>query len=307
MSAAVLHPASPASIPQIAPLFIGSLLRRSADSAGADGGLHELRLSPDRARVRRRRPAGHRDDQRPRFPVARQSTKTSIPTGSGASHEEPRPLAVQIWDNDPETLAAVGARLADELRVSVVDINFGCPVKQVTEKAHSGSYLLRYPDRVGRIVERVVKACAPTPVTAKIRLGCTRDCDQRDRRRRRRSKRAGAAALTVHGRAAEDIFHRLGRLGNDRGDQAAFAAHSADRQRRFDSRRESRRRFRALQRRRRDDRPGPLGQPWLFRKPPPRCGASRFRPTRRSTRSAKPTASTTIWWSRDSAKRKARS
>ena len=37
------------------------------------------------------------------------------------------------------------------------------------EKAHSGSYLLRDPDRMGRIIERVVAACAPTPVTAKIR------------------------------------------------------------------------------------------------------------------------------------------
>ena len=85
--------------------------------------------------------------------------------------EEARPLAVQIWDNDPETLAAVGARLAGEFGVSVVDINFGCPVKQVTEKAHSGSYLLRFPDRVAKIVASVAQACAPTPVTAKIRLG----------------------------------------------------------------------------------------------------------------------------------------
>ena len=43
--------------------------------------------------------------------------------------EEPRPLAVQIWDNDPVSLAAVGERLAHEFRVSLVDINFGCPVK----------------------------------------------------------------------------------------------------------------------------------------------------------------------------------
>src|SRR5262245_19653341 len=89
--------------------------------------------------------------------------------------DEPRPLAVQIWDNQPETMAKVGARLANEYRVSVVDINFGCPVKQVTEKAHSGSYLLKDPDRMGQIIECVVKACAPTPVTVKTRLGCTRD------------------------------------------------------------------------------------------------------------------------------------
>jgi len=119
--------------------------------------------------------------------------------------EEQRPLAVQIWDNDPATLAEVGARLAHEFKVSVVDINFGCPVKQVTEKAHSGSYLLRFPDRVAAIVERVVQACAPVPVTAKIRLGCTRstinaiDVAQV-------VEGAGGAALTVHGRTAQDFF-----------------------------------------------------------------------------------------------------
>jgi tRNA-dihydrouridine synthase B len=119
--------------------------------------------------------------------------------------DEDRPLAVQIWDNDPQTLADVGARLAHDYGVSVVDINFGCPVRQVTETAHSGSYLLRDPDRVGAIIERVVQACAPVPVTAKIRLGCTQD--------RINAievaevvEAAGAAALTVHGRTADRFF-----------------------------------------------------------------------------------------------------
>ncbi len=119
--------------------------------------------------------------------------------------DEPRPLAVQIWDNDPGLLAAVGARLAHGYRVSVVDINFGCPVKQVTEKAHSGSYLLRFPDRVGAIVERVVQACTPVPVTAKIRLGCTRNNIVANEVAQV-VEGAGAAALTVHGRTAQDFF-----------------------------------------------------------------------------------------------------
>jgi len=119
--------------------------------------------------------------------------------------DEPRPLAVQIWDNDPDTLAAVGAKLAHELNVSVVDINFGCPVKQVTQKAHSGSYLLRSPATVGRIVERVVQACDPTPVTAKIRLGCTRE-NVNAIEVAKTVESAGAAAITVHGRTAQDFF-----------------------------------------------------------------------------------------------------
>jgi tRNA-dihydrouridine synthase B len=119
--------------------------------------------------------------------------------------EEARPLAVQMWDNDPETLAKVGSCLARDYEVSVVDINFGCPVKQVTQKAHSGSYLLQWPDRVGAIVARVVQACAPTPVTAKIRLGCTRDAINAIDVAQA-VEGAGAAALTVHGRVASDFF-----------------------------------------------------------------------------------------------------
>jgi tRNA-dihydrouridine synthase B len=119
--------------------------------------------------------------------------------------EEPRPLAVQIWDNDPPTLAKVGSRLAHEYEVSVVDINFGCPVREIVQKAHSGSYLLREPERMGVIIEQVVRACAPTPVTAKIRLGCTRDnINAIDVAQV--VEGAGASALTVHGRTAADMF-----------------------------------------------------------------------------------------------------
>jgi tRNA-dihydrouridine synthase B len=119
--------------------------------------------------------------------------------------DEPRPLAVQIWDNDPDNLAAVGARLAREFRVSVVDINFGCPVKDISQRAKSGSYLLAYPERVGEIVARVAEACRPTPVTAKIRLGWSRDTINAIDVAQA-VEGAGGAAVTVHGRTAADLF-----------------------------------------------------------------------------------------------------
>jgi tRNA-dihydrouridine synthase B len=119
--------------------------------------------------------------------------------------DEPRPLAVQMWDNDPDNLAAVGRRLARDFEVSVVDLNFGCPVRQVTEKAHSGSWLLRDPDRVGEIVRRVVEACDGVPVTAKIRLGCSDTC-RTAIEVAQRIEEAGAACLTVHGRVAAQFF-----------------------------------------------------------------------------------------------------
>jgi tRNA-dihydrouridine synthase B len=119
--------------------------------------------------------------------------------------QEAGPLAVQIWDNDPEALAQVGSRLATEYGVDVVDINFGCPVKKITERTKSGSYLLGQPQQMGRIIESVVRACAPVPVTAKIRLGCTRD-QVNAIEVAQVVEGAGAAALTVHGRTAQDFF-----------------------------------------------------------------------------------------------------
>lgn len=119
--------------------------------------------------------------------------------------DEPRPLAVQIWDNDPIALADVGRRLVDDFSVSVVDINFGCPVRRVSCNAESGSYLLRYPDRVGEIVRRVAKACAPAPVTAKIRLGPSEEMVNAGEVAEA-VEAAGGAALTVHGRTAKQMF-----------------------------------------------------------------------------------------------------
>jgi tRNA-dihydrouridine synthase B len=130
---------------------------------------------------------------------------SEFPSRFWGVRDEPRPLAVQIWDNDPAMLAAVGGRLAREFRVSVVDINFGCPVKQIMNKAKSGSYLLRWPERVGEIVGCVVEACRPTPVTAKIRLGFTRDTVNAIDVAQA-IEAAGAAAVTVHGRTAQDMF-----------------------------------------------------------------------------------------------------
>jgi tRNA-dihydrouridine synthase B len=119
--------------------------------------------------------------------------------------DEPRPLAVQIWDNDPAVLAAVGRRLVDEFHASVVDLNFGCPERDVAEKAQSGSYLLGHPDRVGRIVAEVAAACQPVPVTAKIRLGLTRDAINAIDVAQA-VEASGGAALTVHGRTAADFY-----------------------------------------------------------------------------------------------------
>ena len=119
--------------------------------------------------------------------------------------EEARPLSVQIWDNDPDTLAEFARRLAFDFHVSVIDLNFGCPAKQIAGRSESGSYLLQFPERIGDIVQQVVRAATPVPVTAKIRLGRTRDTINAVDVAQA-VEAAGAAALTVHGRTAADMY-----------------------------------------------------------------------------------------------------
>ena len=119
--------------------------------------------------------------------------------------DEPRPLAVQIWDNDPATLTEFGRRLAFEYGVSVIDLNFGCPAKQIAGRSASGSYLLKTPEKVGEIVEKVAIACSPIPVTAKIRLGWTRETINATEIARI-VEQAGAAAIYVHGRTASQMY-----------------------------------------------------------------------------------------------------
>ncbi|MDR1924137.1 MAG: tRNA-dihydrouridine synthase [Planctomycetaceae bacterium] len=114
-------------------------------------------------------------------------------------------VTVQIWDNSPDTLSEFASRLACDFGVCGIDLNFGCPADRIAGKSASGSYLLRYPDRIGDIVKKVVVAAGKIPVTAKIRLGCTNDSiNAVDVAQAIES--AGASGVIVHGRTASAMY-----------------------------------------------------------------------------------------------------
>ncbi len=119
--------------------------------------------------------------------------------------DEPRPVAVQIWDNDPDKLAVVAQRLVEDFDVSCLDINFGCPAEQITKGVACGAYLLRQPEVIGEIVSAVVKRVAPVPVTAKIRLGWS-DQEINAPTVAEVIEQAGGAAVFVHGRTAQQKY-----------------------------------------------------------------------------------------------------
>jgi len=117
--------------------------------------------------------------------------------------EEPRPLAVQMWDNDPDTLAQVGHRLASEYKVSVVDINFGCPVSKVV-RCNGGSGLLRDLPLVERIL-RAVRAAVSIPFTMKFRAGWS-DEELVTVRMARLAEDCGLQAIALHPRTREQGY-----------------------------------------------------------------------------------------------------
>ena len=81
-----------------------------------------------------------------------------------------RPLGVQLFGGDPERLAEAAKQVMEWVNPDFIDINFGCPVNKVVCR-HGGSSLLRDCLQLERVADAVVKACAPLPVTAKIRIG----------------------------------------------------------------------------------------------------------------------------------------
>ena len=83
-------------------------------------------------------------------------------------HDAERPVAIQIYGRDPESMAEA-ARIVETAKPDFIDINFGCPVKKVAGKG-AGAGLLRDVPKMLDITRAVVNA-VHTPVTCKTRLG----------------------------------------------------------------------------------------------------------------------------------------
>jgi tRNA-dihydrouridine synthase B len=109
---------------------------------------------------------------------------------------EERPLGVQIFGSNPESMAAA-AKIVEECGAEVVDLNMGCPVRKVVSGG-SGAALLKEPKKAGEIMEEVRKAVS-IPLTVKIRTGW----DEKNLNFLevgRIAQECGVDALTLHGR-----------------------------------------------------------------------------------------------------------
>ncbi len=114
------------------------------------------------------------------------------------------PVGVQLFGGDPEHLALAARQVVDWVRPDFIDLNFGCPVNKVVCK-QGGSALLKDCPLLERVATAVVRAVAPLPVTAKIRIGWSASsinassvaCIL---------EAAGITRLAVHGRTKEQGY-----------------------------------------------------------------------------------------------------
>jgi tRNA-dihydrouridine synthase B len=109
-----------------------------------------------------------------------------------------RPIGVQLFGADAAHMAEAAKQVVDWVRPDFVDLNFGCPVNKVVCK-NGGSALLKDCPTLARVAESVVRAIAPLPTTAKIRIGWDEDSINATRVATT-LEACGIAALTVHGR-----------------------------------------------------------------------------------------------------------
>lgn len=106
------------------------------------------------------------------------------------------PFVIQLAGRETKWMAE-GARVAQDLGCDAIDINMGCPARQVTG-ALSGSALMRNIDHAVSLIEATVEA-ASVPVTVKMRLGWD-EKSLNAAELARRAEDVGVAMITVHGR-----------------------------------------------------------------------------------------------------------
>lgn len=117
-------------------------------------------------------------------------------------HPDERPVAIQIYGRDVESMVEA-ARIVEEAKPDVLDINFGCPVKRVAGKGAGAGMLQNIPLLLD-ITRAVVKA-VKIPVTVKTRLGWD-DSHKVIVSLAEQLQDCGIQALTIHGRTRAQMY-----------------------------------------------------------------------------------------------------
>jgi tRNA-dihydrouridine synthase B len=116
--------------------------------------------------------------------------------------QEERPVSIQIFGGDPGKMAEA-AQIVEGLGADIVDVNMGCPVPKIA-KHNAGCSLMREPEHAASVIGAMAKA-VKIPVTVKMRAGWN-DTNRNAPTLAKMVEDAGAAAVAVHGRTAEQSY-----------------------------------------------------------------------------------------------------
>lgn len=116
--------------------------------------------------------------------------------------EYERPIGIQLFGSDIESMREA-ARIATEAEPDLIDINYGCPVKNVACKG-AGAALLQDVPKMVEMTKAVIEA-THLPVTVKTRLGWD-DTTKNIEEVAQRLQDIGIAALTIHGRTRKQLY-----------------------------------------------------------------------------------------------------
>ena len=119
--------------------------------------------------------------------------------------EEERPVSIQIFGGDPARMAAA-AQIVEGMGADIVDVNMGCPVPKIA-KHSAGCSLMRDPGHAASVIGAMAKA-VNIPVTVKMRAGWN-DSARNAPELAKMVQDSGAAAVTIHGRTAEQSYKGL--------------------------------------------------------------------------------------------------
>ena len=118
--------------------------------------------------------------------------------------EEEKPVAAQIFGNDPKIMAEVVEKHFNPMDdVCILDINMGCPAPKITKNGE-GSALMLNPKLAGEIVSSIKKV-SNKPVTVKFRKGY----DENNINAVEFAKMmeySGADAIAIHGRTKKQMY-----------------------------------------------------------------------------------------------------
>lgn len=117
--------------------------------------------------------------------------------------EEEKPVAVQVFGNDPVIMAKVCDKFNNNDDICLIDINMGCPAPKIVRNGE-GSALMKHPDLAAAIVKEVKRASIK-PVTVKFRKGFTENSINAVEFAKY-IEEAGADAIAVHGRTREQMY-----------------------------------------------------------------------------------------------------